>query len=398
MARHSTRPPTEHAILVVDDQPDALASVERLLTREGHRVLLAESGVEALAILARHEVHCVVVDYLMPRMSGADLVREIRRTDAFVQIILQTGYAGDQPPRAMLAALDIQGYHDKTDDPERLLMWVDVGLKTYRLVRGLREQKELQNELVANCSHEFRTPLNVVLGYTELLMGGVFGPVSDEALRALRSIDAASRSLADMVADFLQQAKVDAGVAEPTRDCIDVRALAGEMRRLGTLLLEDKPVVFALELDAAPARIVTDGSKLRAILRNLVTNAAKFTSEGTVALRVLLRGGAVRIEVRDTGPGIRLEDQECIFDAFRQLDGSSTRHHGGVGLGLALSRKLARLLGGDLQVASAPGEGAVFAFVLPLERAGLDARAPATLAVPTAADVLPESSRAPAAR
>src|SRR5256885_15786884 len=116
---------------------------------------------------------------------------------------------------------------------------------------------------------------------------------------------------------------------------------------------------------------LTDATKLRTILRNLIINAAKFTAAGTVALRIVQRGGALRLEIRDTGPGIRAEDQELIFEPFRQLDGSSTRQHGGVGLGLALSRRLARMLGGDVQVQSEPGVGSTFALVLPAEAAGL---------------------------
>ena len=136
-------------------------------------------------------------------------------------------------------------------------------------------------------------------------------------------------------------------------------------------LLEDRGVAFALELALAPPRFLTDATKLRTILRNLIINAAKFTAAGTVALRIVQRGGALRLEVRDTGPGIRAEDQELVFEPFRQLDGSSTRQHGGVGLGLALSRRLARMLGGDVQIHSEPGVGSTFALVLPAEAAGL---------------------------
>ena len=130
-----------HTILVVDDQDDTLASVRALLEREGHRVLTASSGAEALAIVERTDVQLVIVDYFMPRMTGAELVQRIRRSDPYLQIVLQTGYAGDKPPREVLAQLDIQGYHDKTDDPDRLLIWVDVALKAGRL-RGLMNSTE----------------------------------------------------------------------------------------------------------------------------------------------------------------------------------------------------------------------------------------------------------------
>src|SRR5438094_787892 len=194
MARRSTRSPTGHTILAVDDQQDSLVSVRNLLEREGHRVLIAESGEQALAVVKTTEVDLMIVDYLMPRMNGAQLVRAVRSFDPFVQIILQTGYAGEEPPRVMLAELDIQGYHDKADDPERLLLWVDVALKAHRLLETLRERERAQTELVANCSHEFRTPVNIIAGYAELLLAHDFGELPAEAVRPVRSIEEAART------------------------------------------------------------------------------------------------------------------------------------------------------------------------------------------------------------
>src|SRR5438445_289303 len=225
--------------------------------------------------------------------------------------------------------------------------------------------------LVANCSHEFRTPVNIIAGYAELLLDRDFGELPPEAVKPVRAIEEAARSLADLVSDFLRYAKIEAGVDKVTQEWVDVGELAREMQRLAAPLLEDRGVVFALELALAPPRLLTDATKLRTILRNLIINAAKFTAAGTVALRIVQRGGALRLEVRDTGPGIRPEDQALIFEPFRQLDGSSTRQHGGVGLGLALSRRLARMLGGDVQIQSEPGVGSTFALVLPAEAAGL---------------------------
>ncbi len=371
MARRSTKPRSGHTILVVDDQDDTLSAVRALLERAGHDVLTADSGPQALDILKKADVHLLVVDYFMPRMTGGDLVREIRTFDPYVQIVLQTGYAGEKPPRAMLAELDIQGYHDKADDPERLLLWVDVGLRTYRLLRTLREREQLQSELVANCSHEFRTPLHIITGYAELLLSDELAALPEPLVKPVRAIESASRNLTDLVVDFLGFTKLETGAEIVDVGTVRVPELVREMGRLAELLLEEKPVTFAVELLDAPATVATDGGKLRTIVRNLVVNATKFTAAGTVTLRIVRRGDTLRIEVKDTGVGIRPDDQTIIFEPFRQLDGSSTRTHGGVGLGLALGRKLARLLGGDLVVASEPGRGSTFSLVLPAERVGL---------------------------
>jgi signal transduction histidine kinase len=373
MPRRSRRAESGYTILVVDDQLDTTESVRALLELEGHRVRTASSGSEALELLQQVEVHLVIVDYLMPRMTGAEFVQRLRCIDPYVQIILQTGYAGDNPPRALLAELDIQGYHDKGDGPERLLLWVDVGLKAHRMITELRERERLQSEIVANCSHEFRTPLNIIGGYAELMRSGDFGPMPEPALAPLTAIADASRALLELVTDFLGYAKVEAGVLDSATTALPIAALGSEMQRLGEVLLEHKPVRFTLDLAGAPAEITTDTVKLRTILRNLIGNAAKFTAEGEITLRVRAESDATVFAVCDTGCGIRDADQAVIFEPFRQADGSMTRRYGGVGLGLALARKMARLLGGDLAVESAVGAGSTFTFRLPHAAADGDA-------------------------
>src|SRR5437867_940315 len=134
MARKLTRSRSGHTILVVDDQEEVLDSLQSLLRREGHEVLTAASAERALEIFKEQDVHLLLVDYFMPRMNGEDLIREIRKFDPYVQIILQTGYSGEKPASKMITELDIQGYHDKADGPENLLLWVRVGLKGYRLI------------------------------------------------------------------------------------------------------------------------------------------------------------------------------------------------------------------------------------------------------------------------
>src|SRR5262249_16036117 len=131
-----------YTVMLVDDNPDYLQATRLLLEREGHNVLTATNGPEALALLPDHRVDLLLLDYFMPGMTGGQVVPEFRRFDPFVQVILQTGYASEQPPRELLHRLNIQGYYDKTEGPEQLLLWTAVGLKAastfHLLFRGRR--------------------------------------------------------------------------------------------------------------------------------------------------------------------------------------------------------------------------------------------------------------------
>jgi signal transduction histidine kinase len=354
-----------HTILVVDDQEETLVSVRQLLEREGHRVLIAESGEHALALLKEHDVHLLLVDYFMPRMTGEELVRRVRQFDCFVQIILQTGYAGEKPPRQTLARLDIQGYHDKAEGPEKLLLWVDTGLKAHRVIRRLRASERMQAELVANVSHELRTPLSIVQGYSEILGEELLGAMPASAIAPLQAIDRAAQSLNHLVSDFLLYAKLGAQVLDIEHTSVSIGELIGEIEELAEAELQGRPLHFRVDTARAPAAIVSDRLKLRVILRNLVNNAIKFTTEGQVVLRIEQRASSLRFIVEDTGCGIPPDDIERIFQPFRQLDGSNTRLHAGIGLGLPLAQKLAQLLGGSLEVEGRPGSGSTFTLVLP---------------------------------
>lgn len=365
MARRARREPSGYTILVVDDQESILLTTRALLEREGHDVLTAKSGPEALALLQEKVVHLLLVDYFMPQMSGAELIQEVRRFEPHLQIVLQTGYAGEKPPRQMLAELDIQGYHDKSRGPEDLLMWIDIGLKSHRMLKQLADRERLQAELVANVSHEFRTPLNVIGGYTELVLSGDFGELQHEAVQSLQRVQMACHDLSELVSDFLRYARVEARVEEVRPRRIRTAELAAEMERLAGVLLEAKGVDFSVEVDSVPPEFWADSVKLKTILRNLITNAAKFTNQGEIEIRFATDAGGLLVSVADTGPGIPADSLELVFEPFRQLNDSMTRTHGGIGLGLALSRRLARLLGGELSVASQVGQGSTFTLRLP---------------------------------
>jgi signal transduction histidine kinase len=365
MANESARPLHRHRILVVDDQPELLRVVRSLLRRCGHEVLTATTGREALELFKAHDVHLLLVDWCMPEMSGEALIREIRCFDAYVQIILQTAYSGQQPAAAIMRELDIQGYHDKGDGPDKLLLWVEVGLKAHRLISALRQRERALQEMVANVSHELRTPVHIISGYTELLLDGEFGPLPGPACDSLRRVALATDTLGTLVSDLLSYAKLEAGVIETAAQWVSIDDIVGEAERLAGLLLEESPVHFAVDVADAPAMFRTDALKLRTIVRNLITNAVKFTPTGGIILRITRRTDGLHIAVRDSGIGIAPEHQALIFEPFRQIDGSVTRRCRGIGLGLALSRKLARTMGGAIDVDSTPGVGSTFTLRLP---------------------------------
>lgn len=369
MARkYTSAQPSGYTILVVDDQEEALISTKLLLEKEGHRVLTAASGEEALSLFCPGQVHLVIVDYFMPRMSGEEVVKEIRKRDEDVQILLMTGYSGEKPPREMLRSLDIQGYHDKSEGPDYLLLWVEVALKAYTQLKQVRETEQLKaqlllkEEFLANVSHEMRTPLHVILGYSELLLDDESESLPPHVRQAIEAIQRETHSLGFLVSNFLNFTQIEAEGMGLAPQSIHLADLQQEMQELMGLLLRDKPVSFVWQVHPNLPPVWADLQKLRLILHNLLSNAAKFTEQGEVYVLASPNGfkGTVAVQVRDTGIGIAPEHHEVIFEIFRQVDSSLTRCFGGTGIGLALARKLARMMGGEVTVESTLGAGATF--------------------------------------
>jgi signal transduction histidine kinase len=235
-----------------------------------------------------------------------------------------------------------------------------------RLGEG-EESRRMKDEFLSNISHELRTPLTAILGYANLLSGGQAGRTAEERDAAIGRIEASANVLLHLINDLLELTQLRLGRVElhPAPD--DAVLLA----RRAIQAAGDPPENISVELEAASERlpITADGDKIVKVLENLLSNAYKFTREGRVAVgvRPIAEDGVQSVEwsVRDSGVGIAVEQQEAIFDEFRQVDGSSTRLYGGTGLGLALCRGLARLMGGRLSVQSEPGVGSTFKLVVP---------------------------------
>jgi signal transduction histidine kinase len=231
------------------------------------------------------------------------------------------------------------------------------------------DTRRLRDEFLSNISHELRTPLTSILGYTDLLLGGEAGTLEPRQRTLIDRVEASATVLLRLINDLLELSQLKLGRTPVTPEPADAVLLA---RRAADLAGSPPPrVEFVVEPDAERMPIVADAEKLTKVLENLISNAFKFTTSGSVRVRVgetrLGRRRAVAWTVQDTGIGIKPELLESIFDEFRQVDGSSTRLYGGTGLGLALSRELTDLLGGTLEVQSRPGQGTTFTFTAPVE-------------------------------
>jgi signal transduction histidine kinase len=353
-----------YTVLVVDDQPETLRLLTRLLEREGYEILCAPTGQEALSLLTDHRVHVMVVDYVLPDMTGAEVIEQSRALDDRVQIVLQTGYPSAFPPRELLRTLAIQGYHDKADGPEKLLHWIDVACRAYTVLERSRRSEHLKEQLVANVSHELRTPLNVILGYIQLMREGACGQLPEGAVEAVTTINRQALILLHLINDLLDMSKLQAGAMQIERECVCVSEIVDEFRDALPILIGEAPI--ELHWDVPPdVRGVADSRKVRVIVQNLISNAAKYTETGAITTRVRTDGRHTYVTVSDTGPGIHPDDHERIFELFEQARTRVTRREGGTGIGLYLARALSRLMGGDLTMESDLAAGSTFTLRLP---------------------------------
>ena len=231
----------------------------------------------------------------------------------------------------------------------------------------LSRASRYKSEFLANMSHELRTPLNSSLILAKLLSDNQKGNLDAEQIKFAQAIYSAGNDLLNLINDILDISKVEAGKLELSPEDIAVGKLVGALKSTFEPLAADKKLAFEVVVEpGTPATLLTDRQRVEQILKNLLSNAIKFTATGKVSLTVSQQaGGAIAFAVQDSGIGIRQDQQQIIFDAFRQADGTTSRRYGGTGLGLSISRDLTSLLGGSITVKSAEGQGSTFTLLLP---------------------------------
>ncbi|MBI1947544.1 MAG: response regulator [Deltaproteobacteria bacterium] len=389
-------------LLAVDDSATYLETLGEQLRQEGHQVILARSGEQALELLATQAVDCILLDLVMPGLSGQDTCRRIKQTPEWRDI-----------PLVMLTARDdrdamIEGINAGADD--YIAKSADFDVLKARLRAQLRrkhfqdENRRIREKLVrreaevsytraleqanrelalakeaaeqssrskssflANMSHELRTPLNAIIGFAELLYDGQVRPDMPQHQEFLGDILTSGRHLLQLINDVLDLSKVEAGKLEFKPEPIALEDLIREVLAVLRTSAAGKNIAIAVDVAPELDDIVLDPARLKQILYNYLSNALKFTPEGgRIAVRAHPHDASTfRIEVEDSGIGIADDDQRRLFTEFEQLDAGSTKKHAGTGLGLALTKRLAEAQGGSVGVRSALRAGSTFHAVLP---------------------------------
>ncbi|MDM0111978.1 ATP-binding protein [Variovorax sp. J22R133] len=232
----------------------------------------------------------------------------------------------------------------------------------------LRQATELKSRFLAYMSHEFRTPISAIRSITRLLNDGMDGPLNEEQQKQIRFIETSATEFAEMVDDLLDLAKIEAGRVEISPAWFEMVDLFSALRGMFKPVLSNPDTALIFEEPSQLPRLYTDDRRLSQILRNFISNALKFTARGEVRVAATRFGDdQVQFSVSDTGIGIAPEHHAAVFDDYSQVDSPVQKRLRGTGLGLALSKHLAQLLGGRVTIASELGKGSVFSVIVPVQ-------------------------------
>jgi|GEM_PF-976751 len=282
----------------------------------------------------------------------------------------------------LLGVLDVQSDQSNifTDDDRKiqttLASQIAIALQNARLfaeqtatMQRLQELDQLKSAFLANMSHELRTPLNSILGFTEVILEGINGPINDLIHNDLSIIHRNGRHLLNLINDILDMAKIESGKLTLFRETFDVVEVLHEVASTVGPLATQKHLELLVDIEPnLKLPVYADRFRIRQVLLNIVGNALKFTEQGSVTIGIDTTPTTRMIKIQDTGIGIPLDNQDTIFMEFHQVDNSTTRKAGGTGLGLPISRHLVEMHGGKLSMVSSgnPGEGSLFTIELPI--------------------------------
>lgn len=388
-------------VLIVDDDELDRRLVKLVLGKASNLIRFAidsaQTVTEALEKLVKSGFDIILLDLNLPDSRGTETVQKIFNVAPDVPIVVLTGF-DDEDAGLEAIRSGAEDYLVKGDGLEYTLVRTiryaierkkskvslieakqELEQINTRLVRTTTKANELaaeaekanaaKSQFLANMSHEIRTPMNAIIGFSEVLEEE---PLMEQQKEYVKMILDSSKHLLVLINDILDFSKVEAGRMKVEAVECDIRALLANIESLLNPSAKHKHLDFKVDCDEhIPTSITTDPAKLRQCLINIVSNAIKFTEQGSIKLAVRLitkeDKPVVEFEISDTGIGIPADKQSILFKSFSQADGSTTRKYGGTGLGLAITKQFANLMGGDITVQSEAGKGSIFRLFIPAD-------------------------------
>ncbi len=372
----------DNATIVLMDGAEILAAAHAGSMQDilGRRLVFNRQTAAGRAILDRQTVHWPDVNALDPAEAGVSqafalemghrgvlAAPMLREGSAIGAIMLRKAMPVDFTPRQIELA-------------ETFAAQAVIAIQNVRLFTEIQEKSrqlevasQHKSQFLANMSHELRTPLNAILGYTEMMVDGLYGNLPDKAQGVLERVQSNGKHLLGLINDVLDLSKIEAGQLTLASEEYSVADMVATVMSATESLARAKNIALVSTVPPGLPRGTGDARRLTQVLLNLVGNAIKFTDEGKVEIRARCQDDRFKISVLDTGPGIAKADQAKIFEEFQQVDNTSTRKKGGTGLGLSISRKIVELHGGYISVDSELGKGSNFKITIPINAAPVKA-------------------------
>ncbi len=385
----------DHSAIVLfeSDTQDGLVRVEHPETSAtGH--LIFKHGTPSYSVLelviAEKGALTVEMDTIQ-KVFTDDITQETFERFGTQTMIIVPLTARERLIGAVIVGSMRQDYDFNDDDQDTLMAMVSqvaMAIINTDLYEQAIEANRLKSEFLANVSHELRTPLNAIIGYSELILTGIYGEMTDKQTDRLERVYSSGKHLLTLINDILDLSEIESGRMKLATQALNIKHLIIETTLDGKSQAEEKGLTFTLDIADDISRMNIDANRIRQVIVNLVGNALKFTEKGSIVVMAnlvkvtegdtspkvyppssiqLTDGLWLQIAVEDTGIGIPPENHQTIFDTFRQVDGSTIREYEGTGLGLAITRRITELHGGRIWVESQPGVGSIFRVLIPID-------------------------------